>query len=260
MKQVKFECKRCGDCCHRDWDLKLDPETIIKWMRERRDDLLHHVVFHPRFLLHPEYSDYQPILIIDNGHILFGNHQKHVCPFLLKKPDGKTSCKINDVKPRVCKEFPFQTGADGKDVVRTDALNLCRGARDYFEKCAQLAGKSLDEYMRSIPKVEGEPERIPISRELAQMLKQRYESLTEEEKATGLVFPEFRDKEYAERLFKRLAKIYKRLRLKVRITSDKGLTILGAYVQNDIDKMVRIIDTIRVPAEATMEKFLKKYS
>lgn len=253
-KQVKFECKRCGDCCKRDWNLKLDPETIIEWMRKRRDDLLHHVVFHPRFLLHPEYSNYEPIPIIDNGHILFGDYPNRACPFLVKKPDGKTSCKIHKVKPLICKEFPFHRGADGKDRVRTDAINLCRGAKHYFERCAQLAGKGLEEYMQSIPKVEGEPERIPIQRELAETIMQRYEGLSPEEKATGLLFPELRNKEYADKVFKRVAKVFKRFHLKVRMTSGKGMSILDAYVRKDMNKMLRIIDTIRAPVEAAMKE------
>lgn len=257
MKKVKFECKRCGDCCQRDWDLRLDFETITQWMRERRDDLLRHVVFHPRFLFHPEYSDYQPVLIIDNGHIMFGDRGRHVCPFLVKKPNGKTLCKIHSVKPLVCREFPFETGPNGNRYVRTDALKFCRGAKDYFEKCAQLARKSLDEYMRSIPKVETLPERIPIPRELAQMLKERYENLSEEEKATGFIFPESRNKKYADRLFKRLAKIYKRLHLKVHVTSDRGLNILDVYINGDIDRMTQLINSIISPPEAILKQLLE---
>jgi len=252
---VKFECKRCGDCCKRDWDLKIDSETITEWIREKRNDLLYHVVFHPRFLLHPEYSNYEPILIIDNGHLLFGDYRKHVCPFLVQTSDGKTSCRIHNAKPLICHEFPFETSIDGKNHVRTDALNLCRGVRDYFERCAKIAGKSLDEYMQIIPKVEGEPEHVPIPRELAEMLVQRYEALPEEEKTSGLLFPELRDKRYADRVFKRAARMFKQLNLKVRITSNKGMLILDAYIHGDIDRMTQIIDTIKAPAEAIMKRY-----
>ena len=256
-KQVGFECKRCGKCCARDWDLRLDPSTIVKWMREKRSDLLYHIVFHPRFLLHPEYSDYEPILIIDNGHILFGD-RKHKCPFLITHSTGKTSCRIHNDKPLVCKEFPLSVEADGKEYVRTDMLDFCSGTRDYFEKCARIAGKSLAEHMRSVPEVKAEGESIPIPPDLAAELKKRYESLTDEEKATGLVFPELRDEKYREKVFRRLAKIYKRLHLKVRITSESGLAILMAYAQNDIEKMKQIIGKITNPAEDAFRTLLQE--
>jgi len=255
---VKFECKRCGDCCKRDWDLRLDWETITKWIREKRGDLLYHVVFHPRFIMHPEYSNYEPILIIDNGHSLFGDYQKHVCPFLVMTSGGKASCKIHDVKPLICKEFPFIPDENGRYHVRTDALNLCRAVKDYFKKCAQAESKDLDEYMQSIPKMEGEPESVPIPRELAEMLKRRYQTLSKEEKATGLLFPEFRNKEYASRVFKRSAKLFKRMNLKVRITSHKGMSILDACLREDISKIIEITDTIRKPAEAVMREYFER--
>lgn len=255
---VKFECERCGDCCKRDWDLKLDSETITNWVREKRDDLLYHVVFHPRFLMHPEYSDYEPILIIDNGHILFGDYPKHVCPFLVMSSEGRASCKIQEVKPRVCKEFPFKPGENGEYYVRTDALKLCRGVRDYFRRCAQVEDRDLDEYMKSIQKVEAEPESIPIPRDVVEMLKKHYENLSKEEKATGLLFPELKDKRYASIMFKRFAKIYKRMNLKVRITSLKGMSILDACVHEDISKIIEITDTIRKPAEALMREYFER--
>jgi Fe-S-cluster containining protein len=255
---VKFQCKRCGDCCKRDWDLKLDPETIADWIQEKRGDLLYHVVFHPRFLMHPEYSDYEPILIIDNGHSLFGDYQKHACPFLIMTSNGKASCKIQDVKPLVCKEFPFAPGENGKYYVRTDALDLCRGVKDYFESCARTAGESLDDYMKKIPKGECEPEHVPIPRDVVEMLKKREESFSEEEKATGLLFPELRDKRVASIVFKRFAKIYKRMNLKVRITSQRGMSLLDACVHEDISKIIEITDTIRKPAEAIMKEHFER--
>lgn len=208
-------------------------------------------------MLHPEYSGYEPILIIDNGHILFGD-RKHKCPFLITHSTGKASCRIHYDKPLICKEFSLSVEADGKEYVRTDVLDFCQGARDYFEKCALIAGKSLAEYMHSIPEVKTEGESIPIPPELAAELKKRHESLTDEEKASGLVFAELRDKKYREKVFKRLAKIYKRLHLKVRITTKSGLAILMAYIRNDIEKMKQIIGKITAPAEAIFETLLQE--
>ncbi|MFQ5710152.1 MAG: YkgJ family cysteine cluster protein [Candidatus Geothermarchaeales archaeon] len=253
-----FECKRCGNCCSSGWELHVDLWIIEKWMRERRRDLLYHVVFRPRFLLHPEYSNYEPRFIIDNGNLLFGDHGKKPCPFLIGSPGAKTSCRIYEDRPLVCREFPLKKGADGEYRVKTDVLHVCRGARVYFERRARLAGKSLNEYMHSIPKVESPRESYAMTPELAEILSQHYRSMSEEERATGLMFPELRDEDYAERVFKRLAKMYKPLNLRVRVTSDQGLAILEAYGRDDIGGMVEIINGITARAKDLLEKLLNE--
>ncbi len=86
------ECLRCGTCCLADMIACADAEDVRRWKRAGREDILH---------------------IIDNERAVWmGDHlvsardgrELHHCPFL-EWVDGRCSCAIYEVRPRVCAEY-----------------------------------------------------------------------------------------------------------------------------------------------------------
>jgi len=140
-----FKCRRCGRCCRESWEIVVDFEKdILRWLRERRFDILKHVVLSPKFILRPERYAHVPQWIIDSGHLLFGKLE-HRCPFLVEEnEDGIAACAIHDVRPQVCRRFPY----DMEGEVRMDVLDLCIGAVLYHARRAEEMGMGLIEYVR----------------------------------------------------------------------------------------------------------------
>lgn len=109
----EFVCKRCGNCC-RGLAHVCDSEDIRIWERHGRADILSRV----GQALSGEGGHQYRIWVNPNDGKL-----EDECPFLAPVP-GKNifRCRIQTVKPRICKEYPFTikhacyTGCKGFDM------------------------------------------------------------------------------------------------------------------------------------------------
>jgi Fe-S-cluster containining protein len=142
--QMEFECRRCGKCCKESWEISADFQNdIVRWIREKRFDILGHVVLNPKYILEPKRFNCEPQWIIDCGHVLFGD-VGNKCPFL-KEAVGElpASCSIHETRPRVCRRFPH--GPTNR--VRSDILDVCVGTIFYHSGAAERMGLSFMEHM-----------------------------------------------------------------------------------------------------------------
>jgi Fe-S-cluster containining protein len=159
MDEVEFVCKRCGKCCKENWEIIVDfQEDIIRWINERRFDILKHVVLNPKFILNPVHYQNNPQWIIDSGHILFGD-VAYRCPFLDEATeDFSARCRIHETRPMGCRRFPY----DEQGKVRADILDVCMGSIFYHSRNAEddgmgfmtyisLRGASKDERIAAAP-------------------------------------------------------------------------------------------------------------
>jgi len=84
LNQKTFKCKRCGECCN-VYTIRLDKKDI-KRIEER----------YPRkhFLSYDPFENYFILTKINNK-----------CVFLKKK--DRYFCEIHDIRPDICKKYPF---------------------------------------------------------------------------------------------------------------------------------------------------------
>jgi Fe-S-cluster containining protein len=179
MPTEEFKCRRCGRCCQETWEIAVDFEKdILRWIREKRFDILKRVVLNPKFILNPDHFENNPQWMIDCGHVLFGD-VKLKCPFLedasYKKP---SRCTIHETWPTVCMKFPFND--NGK--VRTDVLDVCVGSIFFHSKNAEAASLSFIEYIEKISQ-DKSSEKILAPRkkellEIAKLYKERFDKST----------------------------------------------------------------------------------
>jgi len=116
-----FVCERCGRCCRSTkWAVNLDTrlcwEDIERWRRERRSDILQHVLV---------FEGLGGFLITPDGKFF------SQCPFLKKEEGRKYSCLIHETKPKVCEVSPF-----------------CFHSQENCENCGQHVNKR-DAYCRN---------------------------------------------------------------------------------------------------------------
>ena len=104
------ECFQCGKCCERwGWGQSGVIDDLIPWLVHNRQDILQHVAI--RFsngsrisgrFISPD--DLPRIARIIYWQGTDGTYLRE-CPFFWKSNDGKSWCKIHDIKPQVCREF-----------------------------------------------------------------------------------------------------------------------------------------------------------
>lgn len=94
-----FVCRQCGRCCQKlDYHSEVTANDVASWEQTGRSDILEWVgIFE---------NDSQETIYriwIKPGTRTFAE----TCPFLQKKPHENTwICRIHDVKPRICREYP----------------------------------------------------------------------------------------------------------------------------------------------------------
>jgi len=110
-----FSCKQCGKCCVAFIDTSQGCASEVDvelWEYEERDDILAWVDELPGGIydiwIHPKTGD-----------------DVSRCPWLRKLPNqDKFVCKINDVKPEVCRNFPVtRKQAEGIGCKGFDAIS-----------------------------------------------------------------------------------------------------------------------------------------
>ena len=146
-KTTEFKCLRCGNCCKRyAHEISLTNEDIELWKFLDRKDLLFHpfVWLEAKFILPPterECSSRKEIKKIltdaekETGiRFLWGN-LFHGCIFLKRK--GKIfECLIHDVKPEMCRNFPFDEYGE-VDFTRENICSVCPAVTEFAKSRKQ---------------------------------------------------------------------------------------------------------------------------
>ncbi len=109
-----FTCRQCGTCCQKlDYHNEVTAEDVAYWEQIGRNDVLAWV---GAFKKDGQETTYR--IWIKPGTREFAE----TCPFLNKNPhENKYICRIHDVKPRICREYPvsrkhaIMTGCPGFD-------------------------------------------------------------------------------------------------------------------------------------------------
>ena len=101
MRPSGFVCKQCGNCCLNlsgGYQTSVEKSDVDMWMEHDRDDIL-------------EWVD---SILIGNGKYVYDiwinpktTDDVSRCPWLRKRRgQDKYICRIHDVKPRVCRDYP----------------------------------------------------------------------------------------------------------------------------------------------------------
>lgn len=149
MNKTEFKCLQCGNCCKRyAHEISLTNEDIELWELLGRNDLLFHpfVWLEAKFILPPSElgcfsrRDIKRILTKAEKEVgiqfLWGN-LVHGCIFLRRK--GRIyECLIHDVKPEMCRNFPFDECGE-VDFTRDNIMFVCHGVTE-FAKGRKIGG------------------------------------------------------------------------------------------------------------------------
>jgi Fe-S-cluster containining protein len=94
MTELKYDCIRCGKCCQGEQWLRnlIRPTDIERWKSLGRDDILRYICDKCHRL-------------VDPGTGLPWTQK--LCPFLETK-EGITGCRIYDLRPQTCIDFPIR--------------------------------------------------------------------------------------------------------------------------------------------------------
>ena len=106
MKNSDFQCQQCGKCCEH-FACSATEKDIIKWKINRRWDILKWV----------------DILCMDLWISPITHEETIRCPWLRKqRGKNKYYCRIHDVKPEVCHNFP-----DDREHAKSYTHDKCQG-------------------------------------------------------------------------------------------------------------------------------------
>lgn len=120
------DCGRCGNCCRRPWRVEASLHDVLRWVTERRHDILATLEYWPRGP-DDEPEDVSP-LVRQQASLLAGIDQDQIAralsvvksveacegSYVLPKKQGccyliggrTTACGIYDTRPEVCRRFP----------------------------------------------------------------------------------------------------------------------------------------------------------
>ena len=120
VSKEEFKCQRCSKCCKELHVVFLTEEEVKKWRRYR---------------VKSNYGEFPAIYfakVLDIGtadlffHPITGE-ELFRCPFLRKiHRKEKYKCLIHDIKPQVCKDFPFRENGELKN---NEAAKVCPEVR-----------------------------------------------------------------------------------------------------------------------------------
>ena len=94
-----FTCRQCGTCCQKlDYHNEVTADDVAYWEQTGRSDVLAWVGVFKKDGRETVYR-----IWMKPGTRTFAE----TCPFLQKNPhENKWICRIHDVKPRICREYP----------------------------------------------------------------------------------------------------------------------------------------------------------
>ena len=95
-----FNCRQCGACCRfLEYQNEITSDDVVRWRAAGRKDILKWV---DEIRLKDHTSRFRAWVNPLTGE------QIQVCPFLREEsPNGLWICRIHDVKPAICREFPL---------------------------------------------------------------------------------------------------------------------------------------------------------
>jgi Fe-S-cluster containining protein len=125
-EKLAVDCSRCGNCCRRNWRVEVSLQDVLRWVTERRHDILSSLKYWPRGP-DDEPEGISP-LVRQTASLLAGTDESRLAATLAvlksveacegsyvmpKKKgccylvDDKTAaCRIYDTRPEVCRRFP----------------------------------------------------------------------------------------------------------------------------------------------------------
>ena len=121
-----IECGRCGRCCRRPWRVEAQLQDVLRWINERRWDILAGLVHDP--IRSRAECEADPVLVQQTAGLLagldpdmvlrilgivgaiaagYGGYTMPRSPGCHHLIDGAISvCGIYDTRPEVCRRFP----------------------------------------------------------------------------------------------------------------------------------------------------------
>lgn len=111
-----FECQRCGRCCI---EYGLPPPNIYL-DGERISIIARHLDLTDDQIIEKYYGR-----IKGDGIYEIEEHKRKPCPFLKSETDNQKTCTIYEVRPRGCRDFPYDTEGVG---------HICPAAQKAREK------------------------------------------------------------------------------------------------------------------------------
>ncbi|MFP4571944.1 MAG: YkgJ family cysteine cluster protein [Desulfobacterales bacterium] len=97
-----FKCRQCGRCCRKlDYRNEVSAEDYLNWQELERKDILERIATISRNGRIISYAAW-----VEPGTRRFAD----VCPWLVpadkKDKTGQWVCKIHDIKPEICRQYP----------------------------------------------------------------------------------------------------------------------------------------------------------
>ncbi len=97
-----FECRQCGRCCRElDYRHELERADFKRWEKLGRDDILERVATVTRAGRIVSYA-----IWIEPGTRRFTENCPWLTPAYLKNKSTRWVCRIHDVKPDICRQYP----------------------------------------------------------------------------------------------------------------------------------------------------------
>nr|WP_069806469.1 YkgJ family cysteine cluster protein [Vulcanisaeta thermophila] len=147
--RVRFQCTLCGECCRRYWI----PVTHIDVARIARYTGLRPREFVALFPKDMAAQWDEPLIKLSNGeyYLILKKRLDGTCIFN-KWVDGKLICSVHEVKPYVCRYYPFIYWLEGgviKFEVYDKALNYCPGLNRGSYATFKVEVKSMPEVVKA---------------------------------------------------------------------------------------------------------------
>jgi Fe-S-cluster containining protein len=122
------ECFRCGNCCRKPWRIEVAFHDVLRWIREKRFDIISSLEYSPRKSqdnedIHADLKQAEMAasqlagldadILAKSVFMVYISASSEGCLIIPKNngcifhDDGEiSSCAIHDTKPEVCERFP----------------------------------------------------------------------------------------------------------------------------------------------------------
>jgi Fe-S-cluster containining protein len=148
-----FECEHCGYCCRKCEPIVIEVSDIIRIASFLKKPLK--VIKRKYIKQHPTYSDKLALKKTNPCHFYDFNSK---------------SCKIYQVRPRICREYPILTTEDFSLAIECNAsVKLIENTRLFINEMNRIT--SLPDFERLRAKIQENPE---LMKQAKEMLKQEH--------------------------------------------------------------------------------------